>query len=310
MRRPRSAEVELGYLERIIPKGAVTVDVGANRGLYTRQLARCSQKGARVRAGQADGGPASPDGGNQCRGSRDRRCRTATASRRFRCRSTAAGRVHSLASIEQRARGGPARHRTGADGPARQHRPGARCLRQNRCRGARTARAERRGRRARAKQADFSGRGRRASSRWRPLRRCSSSSQADYYDGFFVFGERDQAGLRIRSRARCRTPNSLLADGGRKEGRCYINNFFFFPGEMDGRARLPAAQGRRRGRGTAAVAPHISIRKSGHKGAFMRISMIGAGYVGLVSGACLADFGHEVTCVDNDAREGRAAQSR
>ena len=32
----------------------------------------------------------------------------------------------------------------------------------------------------------------------------------------------------------------------------------------------------------------------------MRISMIGAGYVGLVSGACLADFGHEVTCVDRD----------
>jgi UDPglucose 6-dehydrogenase len=31
----------------------------------------------------------------------------------------------------------------------------------------------------------------------------------------------------------------------------------------------------------------------------MRVVMIGAGYVGLVSGACLADFGHEVTCVDN-----------
>ncbi|QGM97587.1 UDP-glucose dehydrogenase family protein [Methylocystis parvus] len=33
----------------------------------------------------------------------------------------------------------------------------------------------------------------------------------------------------------------------------------------------------------------------------MNITMIGSGYVGLVSGACFADFGHEVICVDADA---------
>src|SRR5215469_1019894 len=35
----------------------------------------------------------------------------------------------------------------------------------------------------------------------------------------------------------------------------------------------------------------------------MRIAMIGTGYVGLVSGACIADFGHTVVCVDKDDRK-------
>src|SRR3954468_11566522 len=33
----------------------------------------------------------------------------------------------------------------------------------------------------------------------------------------------------------------------------------------------------------------------------MRVTMVGSGYVGLVSGACFADFGHQVVCVDKDA---------
>ena len=33
----------------------------------------------------------------------------------------------------------------------------------------------------------------------------------------------------------------------------------------------------------------------------MRVAMVGSGYVGLVAGACFADFGHEVVCIDKDA---------
>ena len=35
----------------------------------------------------------------------------------------------------------------------------------------------------------------------------------------------------------------------------------------------------------------------------MRIAMVGTGYVGLVSGACFSEFGHETVCVDLDANK-------
>ena len=41
----------------------------------------------------------------------------------------------------------------------------------------------------------------------------------------------------------------------------------------------------------------------------MKITVIGAGYVGLVSAACFSDFGYEVTCVDRDARKVEALES-
>jgi UDPglucose 6-dehydrogenase len=41
----------------------------------------------------------------------------------------------------------------------------------------------------------------------------------------------------------------------------------------------------------------------------MRVAMIGTGYVGLVSGACIADFGHQVVCVDKDPAKIKALES-
>ena len=41
----------------------------------------------------------------------------------------------------------------------------------------------------------------------------------------------------------------------------------------------------------------------------MDISIVGSGYVGLVTGACFADVGHDVICVDNDRRKIEALQS-
>ena len=35
----------------------------------------------------------------------------------------------------------------------------------------------------------------------------------------------------------------------------------------------------------------------------MKISVVGTGYVGLVTGACFSDAGHEVMCIDNDPRK-------
>ena len=42
----------------------------------------------------------------------------------------------------------------------------------------------------------------------------------------------------------------------------------------------------------------------------MDLCIIGSGYVGLVSGACFAEVGHHVVCVDNDLRKVERLQKR
>jgi len=41
----------------------------------------------------------------------------------------------------------------------------------------------------------------------------------------------------------------------------------------------------------------------------MKLSLIGTGYVGLVTGACFAEVGHEVICVDRDAEKVKLLQA-
>ena len=41
----------------------------------------------------------------------------------------------------------------------------------------------------------------------------------------------------------------------------------------------------------------------------MKITIIGAGYVGLVTGTCFSEFGHEVICIDKDTRKIKELQS-
>ena len=42
----------------------------------------------------------------------------------------------------------------------------------------------------------------------------------------------------------------------------------------------------------------------------MQIGIIGSGHVGLVTGACFADLGHDVICVDSDEKKNRFAEKR
>ena len=41
----------------------------------------------------------------------------------------------------------------------------------------------------------------------------------------------------------------------------------------------------------------------------MKITIIGTGYVGLVTGTCFSEFGHEIFCIDKDSRKISELQS-
>ena len=60
-------------------------------------------------------------------------------------------------------------------------------------------------------------------------------------------------------------------------------------------------------RARAPTAGHDYARQTGQLK--MKLSIIGTGYVGLVTGTCFAEVGHHVVCVDNDAAKVKLLQS-
>ncbi|MDQ8729780.1 FkbM family methyltransferase [Bradyrhizobium sp. LHD-71] len=235
MRRPKSAEVELGYLKNVIPSNAITVDVGANRGLYTRELARCSKH---VHAFEPTKQMA--DLLRRTSASNVQIHEIAISDRdgvaTLSVPLDGDQAVHSLASIEQR---------TDAETCAMET--------------VRTARLD-----SAVKddvafvKVDVEGHelhvlkgATGVIERSRPVflveaeERHSSSAtasvfeffKAQSYRGFFILDGEVKPISEFDPRTMQDT-DSLLPNGGRKEGQPYINNFFFFPDHMDGMTAL------------------------------------------------------------------------
>ena len=236
MKRPKSAERELSYLDKVIPDDAVTVDVGANCGLYTRKLARLSRQ---VHAFEPSRQMA--------------RLLRRTSARNVSVHEIALsdhdgdaelfipqgddGPVYGLASLEAR-----------ADSPVRlvsSHVPIARLdavIDQDvafvkidveghelnvlngtvelleRCQPVFLVEAEDR-HRAEATRSVF------------------EFFRGKSYRGFFL-KDNDVVDIEEFDAGRLQDADALRPDGGRKDGQFYVNNFFFFPRHLDGKSIL------------------------------------------------------------------------
>ena len=237
MQRPKTAERELMFLDKIVPEGALTVDVGANRGLYTRQLARLSRE---VLAFE----PA-PEMATLLR-------RTSAANVKVHeialsDRDGAAelftpqsedGLVHGLASLEHQhesegqrivsSQVPTARLDTVVDqdvafvkidveGHEMNVLNGAIGL-IDRCQPVFLVEAEDRHRPG-ATQSVF------------------DFFASESYRGFYLKDDKVTPVSGFRADL-MQDPDALTPNGGRKEGRSYVNNFFFFPRDIDGKALL------------------------------------------------------------------------
>jgi FkbM family methyltransferase len=236
LHRPRSAERELTFLDKILDCGApgrhgVSVDVGANWGLYTRELARLSRQ---VHAFEPSHQMAEFL----------RRTAPANVAVHEIALSDHGGEaelviprigeelVHSLASIEP--------HAT-ADDYASEHVAVQRLdsiVREDVC----FVKIDVEGHELHVLDGACG-----LLDRCRPIflveaeeRHRTGATQSIFrffhdrgYDGFFIKDD-DILGVDDFDAPAMQDPDALLPDGGRRDGCCYINNFFYFPRTQDG----------------------------------------------------------------------------
>ena len=239
MRRPRSAEVELSLLKRIVRPEDITVDVGANVGLYTRTLAQLSSTVHAFEPSSATAGMlrrtsarnvivheialSDRDGQAELCIPRDgthltfglasiepdvvgghEDAKVETVQRR-RLDSVISGGV-SFVKID--VEGHELSVLRGAFGLIEKCRPVFLVEAENRHRAGATA------------------------TLFQYFRDAN-------YQGYFL-RDHEVSGIDTFDPNRDQNQGALLNDGGRANGRYYINNFFFFPAERDGRKTLTA----------------------------------------------------------------------
>lgn len=237
MHRPKTAEIELSFLQKIIPNDALTIDVGANCGLYTRELARLSKN---VHAFEPSRQMA--DVLRQTSAANVEVHEIALSDREGEAEllipQGEQGSIHGLASLEPQVaqsaasclaisvpmarldslvHGDVAFVKVDVEGHELNVLHGAVGLIE-RSRPVFLVEAEDRHREG------------------------ATASIFNFfddhgYDGFFI-EDGDIMTVEEFDPRIFQDPSSLLSNGGRKAGRAYINNFFFFPANMDGLAVL------------------------------------------------------------------------
>lgn len=241
-RRPKSAERELLYLHKIIAANSITIDVGANCGLYTRELAKIS---SRVHAFEPSHEMASLLRRTSASNTvvHEMACSDRAGHTALFIPSGDQGPVYGLASLDQ--------HGVANSPEVSYHSSPVRTVRLDSVVEDDVAfvKVDVEGHELRVLHGASA-----LIDRCQPIflveaedrhRDKATSSVFDFfkqraYRGFYLEDERIHP-IEEFDPVRLQNPAALLSDGGRKEGRSYVNNFFFFPSRLNGQAVLKNA---------------------------------------------------------------------